>query len=115
MRFGTVFRNHGRFIYKVTRYVGDLDLETGVRPKRYKYERVRALVGIKNFGLQMHLHLDETMVVLPSEASLVVIDENAYTLNLLQSFEGCFIYKKDKVLGDEFESIVGSCPPEGSN
>lgn len=115
MRFGPVFRTHGEWIYLVDETIGALDLETGTRPKTYRYERVQALIGKKNFGLQMHLHIDESMIVLPKEADLVVVSDQAYKLTLVSSAYGLYIYTKDKVKGDEFRSIVGGIPSKSGD
>ena len=110
MRFSPVFSAHGTWIYLVMEEIGELDLETGLRPKTYRYERVRALLGTKNFGFQFNINLDESMVILPKDANLVVVDDQAYRLTSVSSAYGLFIFKKDKVSGDESRSIVGGIP-----
>lgn len=113
MRFQTVFNNQGRFVYLVKKIEGDLDLDTGKRNIEYKFERVRALVGVRNFGFQMHLNLDESMIAIPKKADLVIVDQSVHKLVLLESAFGIYIYKKDVVTGNELRSILDVFNTEG--
>jgi hypothetical protein len=115
MNLDPVFRNLGTWIYLVREEVGELDYDTGLRPKIYSYERVRALIGQKNFGFQLHLNLDESMVALTKQADLVVQDQEAYRLEELSSAFGVYIYKKNKVTGDELRSIVDGIASKSSH
>lgn len=115
MNLAPVFQVHGTWIYLVKEQIGELDLETGSRDKTYRYERVKALIGTKNFGLQMHINVDESMIVLPKKANLVVIGDQAYKLTLVSSAFGVTFYRKDKVSSDELRSIVGGVPTKSNN
>lgn len=115
MRLSTVFKVMGTWINIVTVEKGALDLETGKRSKIYSYSRALALIGSKNFGFQLHLKLDETMIAMQKQADLILIGEEAFKLELLSSNYGVYIYKKDKVVGDELRSIVGGVPPKSDH
>jgi hypothetical protein len=115
MNFATVFRIHGTWVYLVQEQLGELDLETGLRPPLYRYERVRALIGTKNYGWQMHISLDESNIVLPKQADLVVVGDEAYRLTDVSFNHGVFIYHKDKVQGDELRSIVDRVPTKSGS
>lgn len=115
MRLQTVFNSQGRFVYRVTKIEEELDLDTGNRETEYKFERVRALVGMRNFGFQLHLSLDESMIALLKTADLVVVDQTVYKLVLLNSAFGIYIYKKEVVAGDESQSILDTLIAEGCN
>jgi len=106
----TVFRNQGTRIWVVTRQKGEMDLETGIRPVAYQFERELALVGSKKYGFSLHLQLDESHIVLTKKANLVVIDREAYDATLEGSLGDMFIYKIDKVKGNEYHSIVAAIP-----
>lgn len=115
MHFANVFRIHGTWVYLVQEQLGELDLETGLRPPQHRYERVRALIGTKNFGLQMHINLDESKIALPKQANLVVVDKQAYRLTDVSFNYGVYIYHKDKVQGDELRSIVDGVPTKSGS
>lgn len=114
MKFGAVFKNLGKFVFLVKEEAGDLDLETGLRPKYYEYERVLALIGSRNYGLQLHMTIDESMVVLPKQAKFIIIGDQVFKLNLKSSAFGVFIYEKDKVDSHEFRLILDGVPKAGS-
>lgn len=115
MNFSPVFRTHGTWVYLVEEQLGDLDLETGLRPTVYRYERVKALIGTKNLGLMLHIHLDESKIILPKQANLVVENSQAFRLTDVSFNYGVYIYNKDKVIGDELRYIVGGIPTKSGN
>ena len=115
MRTAILFRVHGTWVYLVQEKIGELDLETGLRSKAYRYERVKALIGKKNFGYSLHINMDESIIVLPKQADLVVVDNEAFRLTQVSSAYGVYFYKKDKVLSDEFRSIVDGIPSKSDD
>jgi len=110
MQFWTVFLNHGERIWTVTRQKGELDVETGLRPRGYQFKRELAIIGSKNLGFSSHLHLDESSIALAKEVELVVIDGKAYVTELKASMESLYIYKIDKVKGSEYDLILAQVP-----
>ena len=112
MSIRTVFRNHGKHIHIVKETVGALNVETGIRPTSYQYKRVLALVGSKNFGFDLHIKLDETLIILTETADLVIIGETAHKTVLKGNLDSAFVYHIDKVVGDELRSIMAGVPPE---
>lgn len=106
----TVFLDQGTRIWTVKRQKGEMNLETGIRPVTYQFKRELALVGSKKYGFSSQLHLDESHIVLPKKAELVVIDEDAYDLTLEGSLGKSYVYKIEKVKGNEYHSIVAAIP-----
>ena len=115
MSIWTILRDRGENIYKVSVEKGELDRSTGLRPPTYRYERILALLGSKNFGIQLHMQLEENMVILESSAEYLVIGRKAYKTEIVSTIAGMYIYKIDKVTGNEYNSIVDHAPPEGGD
>jgi len=106
----TVFLNLGKRIWTVTRQKGELDLDTGISPVTYQFKRELALVGSKKYGFSSHLKLDESQIALAKKVELVVIDREAYDATYVGSLGELFVYKIDKVSGNEYHSIVAAIP-----
>lgn len=106
----TAFSNLGKRIWTVKRQKGELDLDTGIAPVSYQFKRELALVGSKKFGFSSFLHLDESHIVLAKKVELVVIDGEAYDLTQDGSLDDLYIFKMDKVKGNEYHAIVARIP-----
>lgn len=110
MQFWTVLLNHGKRIWTVTRQKGELDVETGLRPTSYQFKRELAIIGSKNYGFSSYLHLDESSIALAREVELVVIDKEVYSAELKASIDSLYIYKIDKVKGNEYKLVLAQIP-----
>lgn len=115
MSLNTLLKHRGMHVHKIILETGDLDVETGESRITFRSERIRAVVGPKNYGFQMHMQLNENMIILDSQADLIVIGDSAYITKLVAAVKGVYIHKLDKVKGNEYQSIVDSLPAESSD
>lgn len=110
MNFSIVFRNQGRHIWIVQTEYENFDVETGEHKANHKFKRVLALIGSDSHSYESFLDLKESMIVLEEEATLVVFDDKIHVTTLVKRFQSLYIYKLDKVEGNEYSSILGQVP-----